>query len=64
MQRYVSHLEFLFSPERFIVSGGISEQAEDYLPRLKLRTPIIPAALKKDAGTIGASLHVAHYFPC
>ncbi|BCW82851.1 polyphosphate glucokinase [Arthrobacter sp. NicSoilE8] len=63
LQRYFSHLEFLFSPQLFIVGGGISERAEDYLPRLKLRTPIVPAALKNDAGIIGAALQVATTSP-
>lgn len=59
LQRYFSHVEFLFSPELFIVGGGISKRADEYLPRLKLRTPIIPAELKNEAGIVGAALQVA-----
>ena len=33
LQRYFSHVEFLFSPELFIVGGGISKRADEYLPR-------------------------------
>ncbi|ASN51785.1 polyphosphate--glucose phosphotransferase [Sinomonas sp. R1AF57] len=59
LQRYFSHVEFLFSPELFIVGGGISKRADEYLPRLKLRTPIVPAKLKNEAGIVGAALQVA-----
>lgn len=59
LQRYFSHVEFLFSPELFIVGGGISKRADEYLPLLKLRTPIIPAELKNEAGIVGAALQVA-----
>ncbi|HET6240391.1 MAG TPA: ROK family protein [Arthrobacter sp.] len=59
LQRYFSHVEFLFSPELFIVGGGISKRADEYLPRLKLRTRIVPAELKNDAGIVGAALDIA-----
>ncbi len=42
LQRYFSHVEFLFSPELFIVGGGISMRADEYLPNLKLCTPHRP----------------------
>lgn len=60
LQRYYSHLEFLFSPELILVGGGISKSADEFLPRLKLRTKIIPATLRNNAGIIGgASLAVS-----
>jgi polyphosphate glucokinase len=59
LQRYFSHVEFLFSPELFIVGGGISKRSDEYLPRLKLRTPIVPALLKNDAGIVGAAAEIA-----
>ena len=55
LQRYFSHVEFIFSPTLFIVGGGISKRSEDYLPLLKLRTPIRPAKLKNNAGIVGAA---------
>lgn len=59
LQRYFSHVEFLFSPELFIVGGGISKRADEYLPNLKLRTPIVPAVLRNEAGIVGAALEIA-----
>lgn len=59
LQRYLSHVEFLFSPELFIVGGGISERADEYLPLLNLATPIVTATLGNDAGIVGAALETA-----
>jgi len=59
LQRYFSHVEFLFSPELFIVGGGISKRADEYLPHMSLRTPIVPAELKNHAGIVGAAIEVA-----
>jgi len=55
LQRFYSHVEFLFSPSLFVVGGGISKHHEDFLPLLELRTPIVPATLRNNAGIIGAA---------
>ncbi|GAA1339709.1 polyphosphate--glucose phosphotransferase [Arthrobacter roseus] len=60
LQRYLSHVEFLFSPELFVVGGGISKRSDEFLPRLKLRTRIVPARLKNHAGIVGAALQASH----
>ena len=56
LQRFFSHVERIFSPDLFIVGGGISKRPDDYLPLLRLRTPIVPAQLQNNAGTVGAAL--------
>jgi polyphosphate glucokinase len=55
LQRYYSKLEALFTPDLFIVGGGVSKEHEFFLPLLKLKTPIVPAVLKNNAGIIGAA---------
>lgn len=55
LQRYYSHLEALLWPDLFIVGGGISKHHEEFLPLLELRTPIVPAALRNNAGILGAA---------
>lgn len=55
LQRYYSHLEMLFSPELFIVGGGVSKSYDKFLPLLDLRTPIVPAQLFNKAGIMGAA---------
>jgi polyphosphate glucokinase len=55
LQRYYETVEFLFSPDLLVVGGGVSKKADKFLPRLKLRTPIVPAQLQNRAGIIGAA---------
>lgn len=55
LQRYYKALEDLFWPDLFVVGGGVSKKADKYLPLLDLRTPIVPATLRNDAGIIGAA---------
>lgn len=55
LQRYYSHLEMLFSPDLFVVGGGVSRNHEKFLPLLDLNTPIIPAQLRNEAGIVGAA---------
>lgn len=62
LQRYFSHIEFLFSPELFIVGGGISKRSADYLPHLELRTRVTPATLTNNAGIVGGALAAALHF--
>jgi polyphosphate glucokinase len=55
LQRYYSHVEMLFSPDLFLVGGGVSKSHDQFLPLLNLRTPIIPATLFNRAGILGAA---------
>ena len=55
LQRYYERLEAYLYPELFIVGGGISKHSDQYLPLLKLRTPIVPAAMRNNAGILGAA---------
>lgn len=55
LQRYYSHLESLFSPDLFVVGGGVSKHHEQFLPLLDLQTPIVPAVHRNNAGILGAA---------
>lgn len=55
LQVYYSHVEFLFTPDLFIVGGGVSKHADQFLPLLTLNTPIVPAIHRNNAGIIGAA---------
>ena len=55
LQKYYSTVEFLFSPDLFIVGGGVSKSHELFLPLLNLTTPIVPAKLRNNAGILGAA---------
>ncbi|WP_316670509.1 polyphosphate--glucose phosphotransferase [uncultured Propionibacterium sp.] len=60
LQRYYAALERLLCPDLFIVGGGVSKKHERFLPLLDLRTPIVPARLRNEAGIIGAALAARH----
>jgi polyphosphate glucokinase len=49
-------LEALFSPDLFILGGGVSKKHSKYLPLLKTKTEVVPAQFLNDAGIVGAAL--------
>ncbi len=55
LQRYYEVVEALFWPDLFVVGGGVSKNADRFLPGLKLKTPIVAAQLRNRAGIIGAA---------
>ena len=55
LTRYYRTLEMLFSPDLFVVGGGISKRSEEFLPLLAIGTPIVPAVLRNQAGVVGAA---------
>jgi polyphosphate glucokinase len=60
LQRYYAHLEALLWPDLIVVGGGVSKDADEFLPLLDLKTPIVPAKLQNKAGIIGAAHLAAH----
>ncbi|MCU1440481.1 MAG: hypothetical protein JWP85_1478 [Rhodoglobus sp.] len=55
LQEYYTYLESLFSPDLFIVGGGVSKSHEEFLPLLHLQTAIVPAVHRNNAGILGAA---------
>lgn len=56
LDEYFTHMENLFWPDLFIVGGGASKEHDRFLPLLTIRTPIVPAELRNEAGIIGAAM--------
>ncbi len=56
LNEYLTAMENLFWPDLFIIGGGISKEAENYVPLLKLNTRIVTAQLLNEAGIVGAAL--------
>jgi polyphosphate glucokinase len=56
VQRYMSHVEALFTPDLFVVGGGVSKRSDKWIPLLELRAPVRPAELLNEAGIVGAAL--------
>ncbi|GAA3742652.1 polyphosphate--glucose phosphotransferase [Streptomyces tremellae] len=60
VQKYLAHLEMLFSPELFIIGGGVSRKSEKFLPHIEgIRAQIVPAQLQNNAGIVGAAMTAA-----
>ncbi len=53
---YLKLLEALFSPNLFIIGGGVSKKHGQFVPLLKTQAEVLPAQLQNDAGIIGAAL--------
>ncbi|MCF3964469.1 polyphosphate--glucose phosphotransferase [Streptomyces fuscigenes] len=57
VQKYLAHLEMLFSPELFIIGGGVSRKADKFLHYIEgIRAEIVPAQLQNNAGIVGAAM--------
>lgn len=55
LTKYYATLEMLFSPDLFVVGGGVSKDFDSWRPFVKVRTPMVPAALRNAAGIVGAA---------
>lgn len=56
LQRYLELVERMLWPQLIIIGGGVSKRAHKFLPRIEIRTELVPAELHNDAGIIGAAL--------
>jgi polyphosphate glucokinase len=59
VSRYMSHVEKLFTPDLFVVGGGVSKDSDKWVPYLELHTPIKPAQLQNNAGIVGVAMAAA-----
>ncbi len=56
---YFRHVERLFTPDLFVIGGGVSKSWEKFGHLIKVETEMVPATLQNRAGIVGAAL-VAH----
>ncbi|WJY97721.1 polyphosphate--glucose phosphotransferase [Corynebacterium fournieri] len=63
VDRVLHEFSKLFNPTAFVVGGGISQNADQWVPLLTVDVPVVPAALRNRAGIVGAAMaardHVA-----
>ena len=59
LDEHLQRIEDLMWPNLFIIGGGVSKNADKYVPRLTTRTPVVPASLRNDAGIVGAAIVAA-----
>lgn len=59
LTRYYTYLDRLFSPDLFVVGGGVSASWSEFGHLVDCNVELVPAALGNSAGVIGAAL-LAH----
>lgn len=63
LDEHLHAIDRLFSPNLIILGGGVSKQADKFVPRLTVRPRVVPARLRNDAGIVGAAMAAAERRP-
>jgi polyphosphate glucokinase len=56
LDEHLHRIDDLMWPNLMILGGGVSKNADKFIPRLTIRCPVVPAQLRNDAGIIGAAI--------
>jgi polyphosphate glucokinase len=56
VDRFLHHLHTVVSPDLFIIGGGVSRKWDSWGPLLTVEVETVPAALRNEAGIVGAAL--------
>jgi polyphosphate glucokinase len=59
VDRFLHHLDRVFSPDLFIVGGGVSRKWADWGHVLTTEVETVPAELENEAGIVGAAVAAA-----
>lgn len=59
VSHFLDMMDTLFSPDLYIIGGGVSKKHEKYFQYFKTSTPVVPAEMRNEAGIIGAALAAA-----
>jgi polyphosphate glucokinase len=62
LDEHLHAIDRLFSPNLIILGGGVSKNADKFIPRLTVRPLVVPATLRNDAGIVGAAMAAAETF--
>ena len=63
VETYLQRLDALIWPDLIIIGGGASKKADQLLPHIDVRPPVVPAKLQNEAGIVGAALAAAEAQP-
>jgi polyphosphate glucokinase len=55
LSTYYQALEKLFSPDLFVIGGGVSKHGAEFIPLLDISTEVVSATLRNTAGIVGAA---------
>jgi polyphosphate glucokinase len=56
VNEFLHQMEFFFSPDLFIIGGGVSKKQHKFMHYLNVNAEIVPAQLLNEAGIIGAAM--------
>jgi polyphosphate glucokinase len=59
LDEHLHAIDRLFWPNLIILGGGVSKNADKFIPRLTVRPRVVPATLRNDAGIVGAAMAAA-----
>lgn len=60
VQKYLAHVEMLFSPELIVIGGGVSRKSDRFLHHIHgIKAEVVPAQLQNNAGIVGAAMRAA-----
>src|SRR3954464_9547869 len=59
LDEHLHAIDKLFWPNLLILGGGVSKNADKFIPRLTVRPRVVPASLRNDAGIVGAAMAAA-----
>jgi polyphosphate glucokinase len=59
LDEHLTAIDRILWPSLIILGGGVSRDADQFVPLLTIRPPIVPATLRNDAGTVGAAMAAA-----
>lgn len=62
VNEYLLHLERVLSPDLFVFGGGISKRFDEFAELFQTRAPVRPAALRNNAGIVGAAMAASEKF--
>jgi polyphosphate glucokinase len=60
MDLLLHHLDRLFSPDLYIIGGGISRKWDRFAGHLTVEVETVPAALANEAGIVGAAMAASY----
>ncbi|MBI2762439.1 MAG: ROK family protein [Chloroflexi bacterium] len=63
LDEHLHAIDRLLWPNLIILGGGVSKSADRFLGRLTVRPPVVAAALRNDAGIVGAAMAAAERAP-
>ncbi len=62
LDAYLKHLDQILSPSLIVLGGGVSRRWEKWAHYLSIKVELVPAALRNEAGIVGAAVLAARHF--